>query len=179
MIVTVFRSRLNPDARDEYGPMAKRMSELARTIPGYVSHKGFIAEDGERVTIVEFETEEALRQWKIHPEHAKAKRRGIESFFSDYKLQICEVIKSRAWVAKTSRYATTPRRMMDAPAQQPERQPPLIGSELIDYHCRRAHRMRGEAQRQAICSALRILRSLFPFNATDARRHKKSRKIPD
>jgi heme-degrading monooxygenase HmoA len=39
MIVTVFRSRLNPDAQDEYGPMARRMSELARTIPGYVSHK--------------------------------------------------------------------------------------------------------------------------------------------
>ncbi|MGH0331783.1 antibiotic biosynthesis monooxygenase [Sinorhizobium meliloti] len=161
MIVTVFRSRLNPHAQDEYGPMARRMSELARTIPGYVSHKGFIAEDGERVTIVEFETEEALRQWKIHPEHAKAKRRGIESFFSDYKFQICEVIKSRAWVAKSSPIAMTPRRMIDASAQQPARQPPLITSELIDYHCRRANRMRSEAQRQAICSALCILRSLF------------------
>ena len=99
MIVTVFRSRLKPDAQDEYGPMARRMSELARTIPGYISHKGFVAEDGERVTIVEFETEEALRQWRIDPEHAKAKRRGIESFFSDYKYQICSVIRARAWTA--------------------------------------------------------------------------------
>ncbi|ODT78068.1 MAG: hypothetical protein ABS76_25095 [Pelagibacterium sp. SCN 64-44] len=103
MIVTVFRSRLNPDAQDAYGPMAKHMSELARTIPGYVSHKGFVAEDGERVTIVEFESEEALHQWKIHPEHAKAKRRRIESFFSDYKFQICKVIKSRAWATNPSR----------------------------------------------------------------------------
>jgi len=103
MIVTVFRSRLNRDVQDAYGPMAKRMSELARTIPGYVSHKGFVAEDGERVTIVEFESEEALQQWRIHPEHAKAKRRGIESFFSDYKFQICEVIKSRAWESKSAR----------------------------------------------------------------------------
>lgn len=102
MIVTVFRSRLNPDAQDEYGPMAKRMSELARTIPGYISHKGFLAEDGERVTIVEFETEEALRQWRIHPEHAKAKRRGVERFFSDYKFQICSVIRARAWAAKAA-----------------------------------------------------------------------------
>lgn len=179
MIVTVFRSRLNPDAQDEYGLMARRMSELARTIPGYVSHKGFIAEDGERVTIVEFETEEALRQWKIHPEHAKAKRRGIDSFFSGYKLQICQVIKSRAWVAKSSR-SITPRRMVDASAaHQTPQQPPLITSEMIDYYRRRARRMRSEAQRQTICSALRTLRSLFSNRSYDARRHKKCRETPD
>jgi heme-degrading monooxygenase HmoA len=99
MIVTVFRSRLNPGAQEEYGPMAKRMSELARAIPGYISHKGFVADDGERVTIVEFESEEAMRQWRIDPEHAKAKRRGIESFFSDYKFQICSIIRQRTWTA--------------------------------------------------------------------------------
>lgn len=53
MIVTVFRTRLNPQVEDAYGPVATRMSELARSVPGYVSHKGFVAEDGERVTIVE------------------------------------------------------------------------------------------------------------------------------
>lgn len=100
MIVTIFRSRLNPGVQDDYGPMAKHMSELVRGIPGYVSHKGFVADDGERVTIVEFESEEALRQWRVHPEHAKAKRRGIDSFFSDYKFQICSVIRGRAWSAK-------------------------------------------------------------------------------
>jgi heme-degrading monooxygenase HmoA len=100
MIVTIFRSRLVPGMQDVYDPMAKRMSDLARTIPGYISHKGFVAEDGERVTIVEFETEEALHEWRRHPEHAKAKRRGIDSFFSDYKFQICSVIRDRAWTAK-------------------------------------------------------------------------------
>ena len=100
MIVTVFRSRLNPGTQDEYGPMAKHMSDLARGIPGYISHKGFVAEDGERVTIVEFDSEEALHAWRVHPEHAKAKRRGIESFFSEYKFQICSVIRSRSWPAK-------------------------------------------------------------------------------
>jgi heme-degrading monooxygenase HmoA len=103
MIVTVFRSRLNPGAQDEYDPMARHMNDLARTIPGYHSHKGFAAEDGERVTIVEFESEEALREWRIHPEHAKAKKRGIESFFSEYRFQICRVIRDRTWTAKSKR----------------------------------------------------------------------------
>nr|WP_236843477.1 antibiotic biosynthesis monooxygenase [Bradyrhizobium icense] len=81
--------------------MAKHMSELVQSIAGYISHKGFVAEDGERVTIVEFESEEALREWRIHPDHAKAKRRGIESFFSDYKFQICNVIRERNWTARS------------------------------------------------------------------------------
>jgi heme-degrading monooxygenase HmoA len=97
MIVTIFRSRHNPGIEQEYGPMAKHMGELARTIPGYISHKGFAAEDGERVTIVEFESEEALQEWRIHPEHARAKRRAVQSFYSSYKFQICTVIRDREW----------------------------------------------------------------------------------
>lgn len=102
MIVTIFRSRLNPAVQEEYGPMARHMSELVRTIPGYVAHKGFVAEDGERVTIVEFETEEALHEWRRHPDHVRAKRRGIEDFFSGYSFQICNVIHSRGWAAKSN-----------------------------------------------------------------------------
>jgi heme-degrading monooxygenase HmoA len=103
MIVTVFRSRLRPGAQKQYAPMAARMSAMARTIPGHISHKSFVADDGERVTIVEFESEEALREWRTHPEHAEAKRRGIETFFSDYRFQICTVVRDRAWTARPRR----------------------------------------------------------------------------
>ena len=101
MIVTVFRTRMNPGMQDEYGPMASRMSELVRAIPGYISHKGFVAEDGERVTIVEFESEEALHKWRIDPEHRMAKKRGFESFFSEFKYQICSVIRERVWAVES------------------------------------------------------------------------------
>ena len=124
MIVTVFRSRLRPEAVDEYGPMARRMSELARTIPGYVSHKGFVADDGERVTVVEFETEDAVKEWGRHQEHVGAKRRGIESFFSEYKFQICSVIRGRAWSAKAREEnkkdkAAGPRKKQKPPQRSP------------------------------------------------------------
>ena len=103
MIVTVFRTRANldPDVQEEYNIMAGHMSELARAIPGYISHKGFFADDGEKVMIVEFESEEALREWRIHPEHAKAKKRGIQSFFLEYKYQICSVIRERTSSSRT------------------------------------------------------------------------------
>jgi len=100
MLVTVFRSRLNPGVQDEYGVWAARMSELARTMPGYISHKGFTAPDGERVTIVEFETEEGVRAWSSHPEHVQAKKRGRESFYSEYKIQVCSVQREHTFPKK-------------------------------------------------------------------------------
>jgi heme-degrading monooxygenase HmoA len=92
MVITVFRSRLKPDAT-EYGPTAERMSELARTMPGYIAHKVFTAEDGERVTIVEFESAEAQEGWRKHAEHLAAQRKGRRDFYSEYRLQVCNVVK--------------------------------------------------------------------------------------
>ena len=91
MIVTVFRSRLRSEAVDEYMQWSARMSELARTMPGYISHKGFVAPDGERVTIVEFENEETLRGWSHQPDHLEAKKKGRTDFYSEYRIQVCTV----------------------------------------------------------------------------------------
>lgn len=94
MLVTVFRSRLRPEARAEYTVWADRMHELAATMPGFVSQKTFVAEDGERVTIAEFESEEAQRAWKSAPAHVEAQRRGREDFYLEYRIQVCEVQRS-------------------------------------------------------------------------------------
>ena len=73
MLITVFRSRLRPGVRDEYVALVDRMNEIAQTMPGYISHKGFFADDGERVTIVEFEHEEGLRAWRTNPSTSRRK----------------------------------------------------------------------------------------------------------
>jgi heme-degrading monooxygenase HmoA len=93
MIVTVFRSRLMPGLREEYVALVDRMVELASAMPGYISHKGFFAEDGERCTIVEFESEEAQRAWRMHPEHRDAQRKGRELYYQDFSLQVCQVMR--------------------------------------------------------------------------------------
>ena len=100
MIVTVFRSRLKPEAQQEYLQWAARMSELAKTMPGYISHKGFVAEDGERVTIVEFESEETQRAWSLNAEHAAAKKKGRQDFYSEYHLQVCSVQRDMVFPKK-------------------------------------------------------------------------------
>ncbi len=99
-VVTVFRSRLKPEGREEYFQTAARMSEIARAMPGYLSHKVFTAEDGERVTIVEFEGAEAHDSWRFHPDHLAAKQRGVAAFYSEYSIRVCDVVRSHDWKAK-------------------------------------------------------------------------------
>jgi heme-degrading monooxygenase HmoA len=76
MIVTFFRSRLQPEHVAEYSEVATQIRDLAEAMPGFLSFKTFRAEDGERVSVIEFESEEALRAGREHPEHRKAQELG-------------------------------------------------------------------------------------------------------
>lgn len=89
-VVTVFRNRLrdDPDAQAAYYADAARMAELARAMPGYVEHKGFTADDGERVTLVTFADRASHDAWRDHPEHRAAQRRGIEGYYETYSIQV-------------------------------------------------------------------------------------------
>jgi len=99
-MVTVFRSRVRPELMSEYVAWAARMNELAKTMPGYLSHKGFLAEDGERCTIVEFASEDAHRAWAEHPQHREAQKLGRQKFYTEYSIHVCRAIRSSAFPAK-------------------------------------------------------------------------------
>lgn len=53
MIVAIFRARIRPENADEYYALADDMGQIARAMPGFVSWKGYFAEDGERVSVHE------------------------------------------------------------------------------------------------------------------------------
>ena len=96
-VVTVFRSRLRPDAH-AYPEHATRMSELARTMPGYVEHKVFTAEDGERVTLVTFADRAGHDTWARNPEHREAQRAGVDAYYEEYSISVGAVDRASAWV---------------------------------------------------------------------------------
>jgi heme-degrading monooxygenase HmoA len=101
MVVTIFRNRLKPENQQEYYETAGRMSALAKTMPGYISHKTFAADDGERVTIVEFADAESQRVWATNLQHVEAKKKGRADFYLEYKLQICSVQRETAFTARS------------------------------------------------------------------------------
>ena len=98
MIITVFRSRLRPDIdRAEYDRHAEEMWKAGTAMPGFHSFKSFTAEDGERVTIVEFEDMEAQRAWARHRGHVEAQQAGRDRYYQEYTISISEEVRRSNW----------------------------------------------------------------------------------
>jgi heme-degrading monooxygenase HmoA len=101
MILTVFRSRLNEAFSAEYDRHVATTSALAEGMAGFLGHKMFVAEDGERVTLVEFDSMESQRAWSLSAEHRAAAIAGRRGFYSEYRIQICSVTRDSKFVAPT------------------------------------------------------------------------------
>lgn len=108
MILVAFRSRLRPETAPDYVTMAMEIGPLAMAVPGYIAHKAYTAADGERVTLVEYETEEAVQIWARNRQHALAKKAGRTSFFSWYRVQICQVLRDRSHDAAAPDHMAAP-----------------------------------------------------------------------
>lgn len=91
-IITVFRSRLNPEHEAEYAELAPKIHAVAQRMPGLSSAKTFVADDGERVIIVEFDTMEHHQAWSEHPAHRTAKELGTQVFYQYYQTSNCKML---------------------------------------------------------------------------------------
>ncbi len=98
MILTVFRSRLSSGHDAEYEEFVQSTSALAERAPGFIGHKMFFAPDGERVTLVEFESIETQRAWSLSAEHKAAAKAGRKNFYETYRIQICDVLRDSTFV---------------------------------------------------------------------------------
>jgi heme-degrading monooxygenase HmoA len=98
MVLVVFRSRLLAEHAPEFHALAERMLSLAREMPGFVSYRSYLSEDGERASLIEFESAEHLHAWRTHPEHAEAMRIGRERFYSEYLLQVSDPVRESRFV---------------------------------------------------------------------------------
>ena len=96
-VLTVFRSRLRDESIDEYRATAARMEKLVRAMPGLLEFKTFTADDGERVSIIVFDTPEHHAAWRRNAEHVDAQRRGRESFYAFYDITVSEVLRRSVW----------------------------------------------------------------------------------
>ena len=90
MIIAVFRSRVRAEQMEEYLARAGEMDKLARAMPGFISVKDFMAEDGEAVSIHEWESAPQLAAWREHPEHKRIQQMGRDKFYDEYTLYVCD-----------------------------------------------------------------------------------------
>lgn len=90
MVIAIFRSRVRDEDAGEFQRLAANMLDLARSMPGFISYKVYVSDDGERCSVIEFDSREDLRAWREHPEHRDAQRIGRERFYEEYSLHVGE-----------------------------------------------------------------------------------------
>ena len=107
--IIVFRSRLRDGVSQDYELDAAHIAELAVAMPGFVSAKDFIADDGERLALIEFDSSDHLAAWRDHGEHRGAQQRGRDRYYSQYSLQICGELRASRFDAATGAITRTDR----------------------------------------------------------------------
>ncbi len=94
MLVILFRSRLTAEAGEDYQSLGAEMEALIRENPGYLAHKYYLAEDGERLTLVWFRDADSLKSWRELPPHADAQRRGRQRWYDWYTMEVAEIVRT-------------------------------------------------------------------------------------
>jgi heme-degrading monooxygenase HmoA len=98
MVHTLFYSRFRPDIDSAaYGADALRMKSLAEQNPGFVSLKTFTADDGERLTVVAFETLAHQNDWRRQTDHVVVQKKGRDQYYASYRIVVAEETRSREW----------------------------------------------------------------------------------
>ena len=92
--VVIFRSTRNLDDGQLYSEWSRKMEDLVKTVDGYENHFSFrdsITREG--VTVSYFTSLDAISRWKSLTEHQRAQQLGRESFYEQYSVQVCEVLR--------------------------------------------------------------------------------------
>jgi|SRR5438105_3655257 heme-degrading monooxygenase HmoA len=95
MVIVLIHTEMQPDSdRAAYDALNARMFEIVQTIPGFLGASGYASPDGQDIGMIRFESLEALRAWREHPEHLVAQQRGKSEFYASYRIEVCEVVRA-------------------------------------------------------------------------------------
>ena len=104
MFAVIFEVEINENRTDEYLKIASILKEQLVNQKGFISVERFqsLVDEKKLLSLSYWEDEEAIFTWKKNIDHIEAQKKGRESIFKDYKINIAEVKKS--YTLKTSSF---------------------------------------------------------------------------
>jgi len=85
------------DGDNDYGATSDRMVELAQQQPGFLGVESTRGDDGFGITVAYWDSEEAIRAWRLHAEHTLARERGRAEWYRHFELRIAKVERAYGW----------------------------------------------------------------------------------
>ena len=93
-VVVLLSTRLRSDApMREYSLDAAHMADRVHAMPGFISMKRYVAQDGETITVARFSSVAALDAWRSDPEHLAVQERGRGQYYESYSVHTSRTIR--------------------------------------------------------------------------------------
>jgi len=89
----IFTSQRTGQDGEDYGKMAEVIDTLAKQQPGFLRVESVRNEEGKGITVSYWESLEAIQAWKANAKHLTAQQLGKEKWYTNYKVEICQVMK--------------------------------------------------------------------------------------
>lgn len=89
----LFASKRNADDAEGYSEMSDRMFALAADQTGYLGVETVSGEDGLGMTVSDWKSLDAIRNWRKDAEHKIAQKLGKEMWYEKYIIRVCLVEK--------------------------------------------------------------------------------------
>jgi len=89
--VAIFTSKRTGIDEEGYEKMNKIAADLVEDQKGFLGMESFSSANGRHVTIVRFETEMDIANWKMNEKHKEAQLLGREKWYSYYNVKVCKV----------------------------------------------------------------------------------------
>lgn len=91
MFLIVFRNRKREDIdADAYLDDSMEMEVLAAQQPGFLAFRSYTSDDGEVLSISEWESESTALAWSQNAKYRIVQQRGVEEYYESYTLYLCD-----------------------------------------------------------------------------------------
>ncbi len=95
MIAVIFEVMPHEDKKQDYLDVAAELRPLIDEIDGFLSVERFqsLTNPEKLLSMSFFRDEKALSEWRRLTQHRKAQSKGRNSYFKDYRLRVCTVMR--------------------------------------------------------------------------------------
>ena len=98
MYAVIFRSVRTTHSEELYQEHSEKMESLVKSMKGYISHHSQLdAITREGVTISYFDSLEAIKAWRDHPDHKATQELGRTHFYEHYEVKVVKVEREYEW----------------------------------------------------------------------------------
>lgn len=94
----IFISQQSGRDDNGYSAMADKMVESAKTQPGFIKLESVKGQDGKGVTISYWDSLDSIQKWRGDKGHQAAQQKGKDMWYSQYDVQICQVLREYSMV---------------------------------------------------------------------------------